>query len=84
LDSPLPERAAVVRPGGGRGLRGIAERAVLLGGRTEAGPHGDGVWRLTARLPLRTTEGLCTGARLRWTERLRTAERLRTTEEESR
>ncbi|MEU9204484.1 histidine kinase [Streptomyces sp. NPDC048332] len=53
LASPLPGRPAVVRPGGGRGLRGIAERAVLLGGRTEAGEH-DGHWRLTARLPLRT------------------------------
>ncbi|MFG3142694.1 sensor histidine kinase [Streptomyces sp. NPDC048211] len=53
LDSPLSVRPAVVRPGGGLGLRGIAERAVLLGGRTEAGPH-DGRWRLTARLPLRT------------------------------
>ncbi|WP_406098191.1 sensor histidine kinase [Streptomyces sp. NBC_01013] len=53
LDSPLPERPPVVRPGGGHGLRGIAERAVLLGGRTEAGPH-DGGWRLTARLPLHT------------------------------
>lgn len=53
LDSPLPARPAVVRPGGGLGLRGIAERAVLLGGRTEAGPH-DGGWRLTARLPLHT------------------------------
>nr|WSW69935.1 histidine kinase [Streptomyces sp. NBC_00995] len=52
LASPLPERPAVVRPGGGHGLRGIAERAVLLGGRTEAGEH-DGRWRLTARLPLR-------------------------------
>ncbi|MFF1922955.1 sensor histidine kinase [Streptomyces sp. NPDC058221] len=51
MDSPLPERPAAVRPGGGLGLRGIAERAVLLGGRTEAGPH-DGVWRLTACLPL--------------------------------
>ncbi|MFI5749552.1 sensor histidine kinase [Streptomyces sp. NPDC051644] len=53
MDNPLPERPPVVRPG--RGLRGIAERAVLLGGRTEAGPHDeDGVWRLSARLPLRT------------------------------
>ncbi|MCM2414859.1 histidine kinase [Streptomyces sp. RKAG290] len=51
MDSPLPGRPLPVRPGGGRGLRGIAERAVLLGGRTEAGPH-DGGWRLTARLPL--------------------------------
>ncbi|MFI6727706.1 histidine kinase [Streptomyces sp. R-74717] len=55
MDNPLPERPPVVRPGGGRGLRGIAERAVLLGGRTEAGPHDeDGVWRLSALLPLRT------------------------------
>ncbi|MEU1365917.1 histidine kinase [Streptomyces sp. NPDC005803] len=51
LDSPLTGRPAVVRPGGGLGLRGIAERAVLLGGRTEAGEHEDR-WRLTARLPL--------------------------------
>ncbi|MDK0518787.1 histidine kinase [Streptomyces sp. ML-6] len=53
MDNPLPERPAAVRPGGGRGLRGAAERAVLLGGRAEAGPH-DGAWRLAARLPLRT------------------------------
>ncbi|WP_411084338.1 sensor histidine kinase [Streptomyces sp. cmx-18-6] len=51
LENPLGERPAVVRPGGGRGLRGVAERAALLGGRSEAGPH-DGGWRLTARLPL--------------------------------
>ncbi|MEU1473403.1 histidine kinase [Streptomyces sp. NPDC005761] len=53
LDSPLPERPAPVRPGGGRGLLGIAERALLLGGRTGAGEH-EGRWRLTARLPLHT------------------------------
>ncbi|MFD9503841.1 sensor histidine kinase [Streptomyces sp. NPDC060035] len=52
MDNPLPGRVAVVRPGGGRGLRGIAERAVLLGGSTRSGPGADGVWRLTARLPL--------------------------------
>ncbi|MEV4881271.1 sensor histidine kinase [Streptomyces cyaneofuscatus] len=51
LENPLGERPAVVRPGGGRGLRGIAERAALLGGRSEAGPYDDG-WRLTVRLPL--------------------------------
>ncbi|OCC12188.1 sensor histidine kinase [Streptomyces sp. PTY087I2] len=64
MENPLGERPAVARPGGGRGLRGIAERAVLLGGRAEARPY-DGVWRLTARLPLtvpgtkatRTAEG---------------------------
>ncbi|MFF3431082.1 sensor histidine kinase [Streptomyces sp. NPDC002602] len=36
---------------GGRGLRGIGERAALLGGAVEAGPH-DGLWRLRAVLPL--------------------------------
>ncbi|MFF0746115.1 sensor histidine kinase [Streptomyces sp. NPDC004111] len=51
MENPLPKDAPVVRPGGGRGLRGTAERATLLGGHTEAGPHG-GVWRLSARLPL--------------------------------
>ncbi|MGG2465328.1 sensor histidine kinase [Streptomyces sp. RGM 3693] len=39
------------RNGGGRGLRGIAERARLLGGAASAGV-ADGGWRLTARLPL--------------------------------
>ncbi|WP_327157551.1 sensor histidine kinase [Streptomyces tubercidicus] len=39
------------RTGGGRGLLGIAERARLLGGEAAAGVR-DGVWRLTARLPL--------------------------------
>ncbi len=39
------------RTTGGRGLRGAAERAALLGGSVEAGPHGDR-WRLRAVLPL--------------------------------
>ncbi|WP_328697242.1 sensor histidine kinase [Streptomyces sp. NBC_00342] len=52
VDSPLPARPSPVRPGGGRGLRGVSERAVLLGGRAGAGPH-EGGWRLTACLPLR-------------------------------
>ncbi|MGE7390253.1 sensor histidine kinase [Streptomyces sp. NPDC004126] len=39
------------RTTGGRGLRGTAERAALLGGRVEAGPH-QGRWRLRAVLPL--------------------------------
>ncbi|MGR8011266.1 sensor histidine kinase [Streptomyces hypolithicus] len=51
MENPLPGSPPVVRPGGGRGLPGTAERAALLGGHAEAGPHG-GVWRLTARLPL--------------------------------
>ena len=51
MENPLPDRAPAVRPGGGRGVRGIAERAALLGGEAEAGPR-DTVWRLHARLPL--------------------------------
>ncbi|MFC7219462.1 sensor histidine kinase [Streptomyces polyrhachis] len=51
MENPLSGRAPVVRPGGGRGLRGIAERATLLGGVAEAGAK-DGLWRFTARLPL--------------------------------
>ncbi|MGW2813120.1 sensor histidine kinase [Streptomyces sp. NPDC001415] len=51
MENPLSGVAPVVRPGGGRGLRGIAERAVLLGGHASAGSEGD-LWRLSARLPL--------------------------------
>ncbi|MFJ3583714.1 sensor histidine kinase [Streptomyces sp. NPDC090127] len=51
VENPLPARAPAARPGGGRGLRGISERARLLGGTSTAGPVGE-VWRLTARLPL--------------------------------
>ncbi|MFI5530648.1 sensor histidine kinase [Kitasatospora sp. NPDC051853] len=40
------------RPGGGRGLPGMTERAAVLGGTCGAGADGDGRWRLTARLPL--------------------------------
>jgi signal transduction histidine kinase len=43
--------AARARSGGGRGLRGIAERAALLGGTAEWGARR-GRWRLAVRLPL--------------------------------
>lgn len=46
-----PATAVQARTTGGRGLRGAAERAALLGGRVEAGPHGDR-WQLRAVLPL--------------------------------
>ncbi|TJZ51141.1 histidine kinase [Streptomyces piniterrae] len=46
--------APAARTGGGRGLRGIGERARLLGGDATAVAQ-DGVWRLTARLPLGAT-----------------------------
>ncbi|WP_441246301.1 sensor histidine kinase [Kitasatospora sp. McL0602] len=35
----------------GQGLVGITERAVLAGGRAEAGPTGDGGWSVHATLP---------------------------------
>ncbi|MFI8823258.1 sensor histidine kinase [Streptomyces sp. NPDC053431] len=51
MENPMPGTAPVARPDGGRGLRGVAERARLLGGTAQAGPV-DGVWRLAARLPV--------------------------------
>ncbi|MFD4833024.1 sensor histidine kinase [Streptomyces uncialis] len=51
--NPLPRPADTApRPGGGHGLRGIADRARLLGGRTESGAREDR-WLLRVRLPLR-------------------------------
>jgi signal transduction histidine kinase len=38
-------------PAGGAGIIGMRERAHLLGGEFDAGPH-DGRWRVTARLPI--------------------------------
>ncbi|MFD4771298.1 sensor histidine kinase [Streptomyces niveus] len=57
MENPLPGTAPapVVRPGGGLGLRGVAERATLLGGHAEAGRDGP-LWRLSVALPL-TSEG---------------------------
>ncbi|WP_405580351.1 sensor histidine kinase [Streptomyces sp. NBC_01092] len=55
VENPLTH-APSCRPGGGHGLRGIADRARLLGGTVEAGPsEGDAaqrVWRLRVRLPM--------------------------------
>ncbi|MFI9201336.1 sensor histidine kinase [Streptomyces sp. NPDC053048] len=48
--NPLAGAAAVVS-GGGSGLRGIRERAALLGGRAETGEH-EGSWRVRVLLPL--------------------------------
>ncbi len=39
-------------PGGGRGLRGLRERARDLRGTVEAGPDADGRWVLDVRLPV--------------------------------
>ncbi|MFD3328310.1 sensor histidine kinase [Streptomyces sp. NPDC058701] len=50
VTNPLPERPAVMTRGGS-GLRGMRERASLLGGEAETGPY-EGGWRVRARLPL--------------------------------
>ncbi|WP_051711241.1 sensor histidine kinase [Streptomyces sp. NRRL S-350] len=52
LTNPLgPGRPS--RPGGGRGLRGIGERAAALHGGSTAGPSADGTtWRLAVWLPV--------------------------------
>ncbi|MEV0503713.1 ATP-binding protein, partial [Streptomyces spectabilis] len=57
-ENPLPSAppgAPADRAGGGHGLRGIADRARLLGGTAESGPAA-GVWRLRVRLPLRPSD----------------------------
>ncbi|MCJ0873800.1 sensor histidine kinase [Streptomyces sp. AP-93] len=50
VTNPLPDRPSVMT-GGGTGLRGMRERAALLGGETETGLHKGG-WRVRTRLPL--------------------------------
>ncbi|NBE55104.1 histidine kinase [Streptomyces sp. YC537] len=49
--APAPSTATAPRPGGGRGLRGIEERARLLGGSARSGA-ADGTWTLCVRLPV--------------------------------
>ncbi|MGW5851407.1 sensor histidine kinase [Streptomyces sp. NPDC055254] len=48
--NPLPSGPTLMR-GSGSGLRGMRERAALLGGEVETGPY-EGSWRVRARLPL--------------------------------
>ncbi|MFN8075761.1 MAG: histidine kinase [Kineosporiaceae bacterium] len=54
VDSGRPTRAADP-DGPGLGLRGMAERARLLGGELRAGPAEGGGWRVEASLPWRGT-----------------------------
>ncbi|MBD0743941.1 sensor histidine kinase [Streptomyces sp. CBMA152] len=49
VTNPLPGSLPKVQ--GGSGLRGIRERAALLGGEARSGPK-DGEWRVRVRLPL--------------------------------
>ncbi|MFI5980792.1 sensor histidine kinase [Streptomyces sp. NPDC051555] len=50
VTNPLP-KGPTLMSGSGSGLRGMRERAALLGGAAETGPH-EGTWRVRARLPL--------------------------------
>ncbi|MFI6033687.1 sensor histidine kinase [Streptomyces sp. NPDC051315] len=52
LEVRNPLTADVPGPGRGSGLRGIRERAALLGGHAYTGPH-QGDWQVRAELPLR-------------------------------
>ncbi|MFD5873811.1 sensor histidine kinase [Streptomyces sp. NPDC060322] len=49
-DGATPGKA--VLPGGGSGLTGLRERLAAVGGSLEAGPTGDGLFHLTAEVPL--------------------------------
>ncbi|MGW2699742.1 sensor histidine kinase [Streptomyces sp. NPDC001340] len=51
VENPL-RACPAPRPGGGHGLRGIADRVRLLGGTSRAGASGD-TWHLHVRLPLK-------------------------------
>ncbi len=52
LEIRNPLTAAIPGPGRGSGLRGIRERAALLGGRARTGPD-EGDWQVHVELPLR-------------------------------
>jgi len=52
LEVRNPAPGGVPGPGRGSGLRGIRERAALLGGRAHTGPD-QGDWQVHAELPLR-------------------------------
>ncbi|MEH0421660.1 sensor histidine kinase [Streptomyces sp. B21-083] len=52
LEVRNPLTAAIPGPGRGSGLRGIRERASLLGGRARTGPD-EGDWQVHVELPLR-------------------------------
>ncbi|MFE4857492.1 sensor histidine kinase [Streptomyces sp. NPDC056670] len=53
MDVTNPLTGAALGGKGGSGLRGMRERAALLGGEAETGPY-EGEWRVRVRLPLDT------------------------------
>lgn len=51
-DGPASAAGGAAAGGSGSGLVGMRERAAALGGSAQAGPRGDGGFRVEARLPL--------------------------------
>ncbi|MDL5158272.1 sensor histidine kinase [Actinomycetospora termitidis] len=51
VTNTAPIGTPAVGVGGGNGLVGLRERAALVGGTVEAGPHDDG-WRVVLRVPV--------------------------------
>jgi signal transduction histidine kinase len=54
VSNPVPVAPVPAAAGSGSGVRGLRERAALLGGSAEAGPVEDR-WQVDVRLPLRGT-----------------------------
>ncbi|MGI9647526.1 MAG: ATP-binding protein, partial [Acidimicrobiia bacterium] len=54
LDIEVSDSGSAARelPRSGRGIGGMKERAILLGGTFEAGPRPEGGFRVRARLPI--------------------------------
>jgi len=53
VNGPAAAHAALAGSGTGHGLQGLRERVGACGGQLEAGPAGDGGWRVAAWLPRR-------------------------------
>jgi signal transduction histidine kinase len=56
VDNDAPTTAALPLPSGGAGLRGLRERAELLGGSLDAASRSGGGFRLSVSLPRREPE----------------------------
>jgi signal transduction histidine kinase len=57
-NAPDSERSWPAMPAGGRGLRGMRERAAAYGGELEAGPRPEGGWRVRLTLGVHAEAGV--------------------------